>query len=193
MIPDDPIPPQFLHLFTSHKLNDRCNTAVVFLKREGRKMESVIGDGNCLFRSLSFLLCGDQGMHTKAREEIVHFIKENKHKFQPYLMQGIIDAHITNMFKLGTWGTQVEIIAAATLYQIPIYVASTSQDGLTYHWRKYSPLLLSDATRNVTATTKTHLELIHLDSCHFDPLVSVNPDDNSVPVIVIRHHEGGIL
>ena len=51
-------------------------------------MESVIGNGNCLFQSLSFFLCGDQGMHTKAREEIVHFIKENKHKFQPYLMQG---------------------------------------------------------------------------------------------------------
>lgn len=62
------------------------------------------------------MLCGDQGMHTKAREEIAHFIKQNKSKFQPYLIQGTIDTHITNMFKPGTWSTQVEIIAAATLY-----------------------------------------------------------------------------
>ena len=129
-------------------------------------------------------------MHTKAGEEIAHFIKQNKSKFQPYLIQATTDAHITNMLKPGTWGTQAEIIAAATLYQIPFYVASMSQDKLTHHWRKYSPLLLTNTTRIVTS--KTHLELIHLDSCHFDAIVSENPH-NSEPVIMTKHHQGGLI
>lgn len=34
-----------------------------------------------------------------------------------------IEAHLANMSQLGTWGTQVEIIAAATQYHTPVYIA----------------------------------------------------------------------
>ena len=95
-------------------------------------------------------------------------------------MKGTIDAYIQTWY-MGYIG--VEIIAAGTL--------SNSNLG-THHWRKHSSLI-SNATRNVTATTKTHLELIHLDSCHFYPLVSVDPTDNSAPVIVVRHHKGSFV
>ena len=93
MITDDPIPPQFLHLFNSHKQNNNCTKATLFLKHQGRRIESVLGDDNCLFQALSFLLCGDQGMHTKAKE-IAHFIKQNKSKFLPYLIQGTYHKHV---------------------------------------------------------------------------------------------------
>ena len=61
---------------------------------------------------------------------------------------------------------------------------------LIISWRKYSPLLLTNTTRIVNS--KTHLELIYLDSCHFDAIVSENPD-NSEPVIMTKHHQGGVI
>ena len=47
--PDDPIPPQFVHLFQLNKHDNNCIMAELFLKHQGRKMEGVLGDGNCLF------------------------------------------------------------------------------------------------------------------------------------------------
>ena len=189
MITDDPIPPQFLHLFNPSKNN--CDMAVLFLQQKGRKIESVIGDGNCLFRAFSFILCGDQGMHAKFCDDITQFSKQNKQRIQPYLMQGSVDVHLANMTQLGTWGTQVEIIANATMCQIPVYIATVSTDGVSYHWKKYSPLLLNGVTR--IPTSKSHMELIHLDSCHFDPVVSLDQKINSEPIIVIKHNQGGII
>ena len=55
-------------------------------------------------------------MHSKIRTDIAEFMKSNKHKFKPHIIGSqSIDTHISNMSKLGTWGTQVELIAASTL------------------------------------------------------------------------------
>ena len=74
--PDDPIPPQFVHLFQSNKQDNNCIMAELFLKHQGRKMEGVLGDGNCLFCALSFTLFEDEGLHSKTRSDIIHITDE---------------------------------------------------------------------------------------------------------------------
>ena len=139
--PDDPIPPQFVHIFQSNKQDNNRIMAELFLKHQGRKMESVMGDGNCLFRALSCTLFEDEGLHSKTRSDITQMINQNKQNFRPFLIQETsIETHIRKMYKSGTWGTHLEIIAAATLYQLPIYVASRCVQGQAYYWRKYSPI-----------------------------------------------------
>lgn len=65
----DPIPPQFLHLFAqSSKEKTDCHIAELFLKNQGWKLESVLGDGNCLFWALSFGIHQHQDMHLKFAE-----------------------------------------------------------------------------------------------------------------------------
>ena len=66
---DDPIPPQFLHLFNT-SYNSNSSEAALFLKQQGRRIENVLGDGNCLFHSLAFILHENQDMHVKTREDI---------------------------------------------------------------------------------------------------------------------------
>ena len=123
-----------------------------------------MGDGNCLFRALSFTLFEDEGLHSKLRSDITQMINDNKHNFKPFLIQELsIETHVRNMRKLGTWGTQVEIIAAATLYQVPIYVASRHVQGQRYCWRKYSPISVYNLVS--INTGKTHVELIHMNEC----------------------------
>lgn len=179
--PDDPI-----------QQDNNCITAELFLKHQGRKMESVLGDGNCLFRALSFRLFEDEELHSKIRSDITHMINENKQKFTPLLIQETsIEAHIRKMYKLGTWGTHLEIIAAATLYQLPIYVASRRVQGQAYYWRKYSPISVDNLVS--INTGRTHIELIHINDCHFDPVIPISSYGVSEPVIPCREYLGGVI
>ena len=53
----------------------RVRTAVLlpFLQKQGRTVERALGDGNCLFRSLSLQLTGTQDHHIKLRKAIAKF------------------------------------------------------------------------------------------------------------------------
>ena len=44
-----------------------------FLQKQGRTVERALGDGNCLFRSLSLQLTGTQDHHIKLRKVIAKF------------------------------------------------------------------------------------------------------------------------
>jgi len=55
-------------------------------------------------------------------------IKNNKQKLKPFIVGLVpIDTYIDSMSKLGTWKTQFELIAASTLFQVPIYVAARAE------------------------------------------------------------------
>ena len=79
-------------------------------------------DGNCMFRSLSFLFFGSENAHSKLRSLLVKFILLNNSCFSPLVFTGSLNEHIATMKCSGKWGTQVELQAAASLAQIPIYV-----------------------------------------------------------------------
>ena len=105
----------------------------------------MFGDGNCLFRSLSYCFYGNQDFHCDLRKKLVQVVRDNKDRFRHLIMQHTsIDQHINQMRKLGTWGTQVEIFAMATLFKIPVYVASQNERSLHYCWCKYNPIPLDN-------------------------------------------------
>ena len=52
----------------------------------------------------------------------------------------------TNMQSLGTWATEFEIIAAASLLRTAIYVFALS--GATYKWLKHSPIEVTTNDRH---------------------------------------------
>ena len=94
-----------------------------FLNEQQRKVNSVLGDGNCLFRALSKALSGLEDYHPHIREAISEFEETNRNLFEP-IHNSIIgtefDNHVKNIKKLSTWGTTTEIIGAATLFQLDI-------------------------------------------------------------------------
>ena len=96
-----------------------------FLQKQGRTVERALGDGNCLFRSLSLQLTGTQDHHIKLRKAIAKFeqtegVFEKLHKTinrTPFL------SHLQKIKKTCVWGTNVEVMATASLFQIDVYVA----------------------------------------------------------------------
>ena len=82
------------------------------------------GDGNCLFRAISFFEYNHQENHLELRCNIIDYIICNRIVFEQYISsnEGIFDDYISNMRKEGIWGTYCEVIAYSKLRNINIHV-----------------------------------------------------------------------
>ena len=110
-------------------------------------IETIKGDGNCLFRALSFVVCGHQDNHDHFRQVLCNYIEQNDHMLHPFLEEGDGRAYIQrndmrNSSK-GTlaWGTDVEIQAIAKMCDVDVitYIRGT--------WLSYSARGKRDPTQ----------------------------------------------
>ena len=85
----------------------------------------VIGDGNCLFRSLALQIFKDENKHRLIRRNVVNMMKTRQQDYQMYI-DGPFKKHVDNMSKCRggreIWGTEAEIIAAGNFYNVTIVV-----------------------------------------------------------------------
>ena len=128
-----------------------------FLQKQGRTVERALGDGNCLFRSLSLQLTGTQDHHIKLRKVIAKFeqtegVFEKLHKTinrTPFL------SHLQKIKKTCVWGTNVEVMATASLFQIDVYVATESHNPT---WLRYTPATSAQTTSKLLSDISPHLQ-----------------------------------
>ena len=107
--------------------------------RHPRTIQSIQGDGNCLFRTLSFIITGSEEQHTLVREAILHHMLQIAH----FMLSHRINDHSsvseyiehTCMDQDGTWGTDIEILTLAHLLNTFIFVYTTEQ----CNWWRYGP------------------------------------------------------
>ena len=134
-----------------------------FLHQQGRSIERVLGDGNCLFRSLSHQLTGTQDHHLILRKTITKFEQSYYGMFQQLhntINRTPFSSHIKNMKKTCIWGTTVEIIATATLFQVDIYIATDSYSQEPT-WLKYTPRSTAGAPQNAMIASSLRPFLNH--------------------------------
>ena len=67
------------------------------------------------------------------------------------------------MIQLGTWGTEIEIFAMATILNTKIYIYS--EHGATYKWLAYEPL-----TPILDTVHKNEMIMIKNVFKHFEPV-----------------------
>jgi len=148
----------------------------------GRKVLPIQGDGNCLFRAFGYYFHGSEMMHCKTRMLLSHFVATNRDRFKGIVLDGDVENHVRKMQHLTVWGPQVELQAAASLYQVPVYLLTFSKQLHKYSWQCYQPWDSSKLNFPETEPSPTrlsnldHVELLHLRGCHFD---------------CILHREGG--
>ena len=208
-IPDIPIPDDMLPKSLSAPQTG-YTVLKPFLQQQGREPDRVLGDGNCLFRALSRALTGVEDHHIDLRRTIVEFEASNTAIFEA--AHNAINStktrpaipfadYIRNMKKVGVWGTNLEIIAAAYLFQIEIYLATE-----TYHigdpqWLVYPPKPVSVlSSKNLqehladkVTLTKHWIELVHISNSHFDSIKSLlgkklSPPKLSPPTDMLNDH-----
>ena len=160
----------------------------VFLQQSGRKIKKTHGDGNCLFRCFSFFLFGREGQHLTVRSILMRVENLNKEVFEGKLTdlnEPSIREHVHKLLRPNTWGTHVEIMAAATYFQVPVYFCYKNTMGI-YKWDVVKPLCPLEKLRLPDLTGMfadippkpddlpplTHFELLYHSNVHYDCVVS---------------------
>lgn len=95
-----------------------------------------------MFRALAKQLSGDSDKNGQLRHRLCEFISLNGELLKEWVTAGItLDEYLTSVRKIGTWETQLELKAAATLFNTDMYIATyfllTSGH---YIWTKISPV-----------------------------------------------------
>ena len=149
--------------------------------KQQREVNRVLGDGNCLFRALLKAISGIEDYHSHLQKAIADFESDNQTLFKPIheaILSTNFENHVKNIKKLYIWGTSTEIIAAATLFQLEVYVATDSYRPGIPTWLVYTPKpvsLLNNAPITYLNRNKINhehqlhwIELTHVSSIHFD-------------------------
>ena len=151
-----------------------------FLLNYNRKMHTIEGDGNCLFRCISYYIFGDENQHLKIRSLLVEFMENNPEYFSAHCHPASVSDHTKRMRNNYVWGTHCEIVAAALLFKVPIFVAIRKNNAGPYYWTKFS----SESRRRdpqefhvpegaeKLANTTSHMEFCHLKD-HYNAVLCI--------------------
>lgn len=147
--------------------------ADLFLQSCGRKRKAITGDGNCFFRSLSYIVSGNQDSHGHIRGQLVDLVQLNLTTFQTFVWQGNVEDHARRMRREGIWATQVEIAAAASYLGMPIFSCTPHPQTKNYYWVCFKPLanLTYPPNRVEVNLASQHIELCNTGGIHFDCVV----------------------
>ena len=85
---------------------------------------SIRGDGNCLFRSISYILTGYQEYFAVMREGICNYVLNHYSDLKPFceFANGHEYLKAKGMRNDGVWGTEIEILATANMAQRDVVV-----------------------------------------------------------------------
>ena len=91
-----------------------------------RRVRLIIGDGNCLFRSFSYLITGTERQHAQVRRTIVNHFRLIEHWMLPHFSHQYPSAteyiEGTHMDRNGTCGRDIEILTLAHVLNTCVYV-----------------------------------------------------------------------
>ena len=111
---------------------------VVLTRPDDMSLKKIVGDGNCLFRSLCYIITGSQSQHFELRCAIVaHMLSipnlmcglgSDGHRNYLYGYYDSVEAYLarTKMADNRTWGTDTEMCVLAHLLNTVIYNFNSS-------------------------------------------------------------------
>lgn len=150
------------------------------LARQGRKLHSIQGDGNCFFRALSYIMDKTEDHHASVRGTLVLFSELNAECFNKYCTFSSFKEHIQRMRHETVFATQMEAHVAASCIQRTLYIYTQKSGNGEYYWERFDPLPLHTLKplpvecRIDLHPFIVHLELCHINWCHYDVITMLN-------------------
>ena len=135
-------------------------------------IRSIRGDGNCFFRSLSYIITGSEEQHESVRLAIVRHMRAFGHLLHLHHDNRSIDEyiHISKMDESSTWATQVEMFALTHLLGICLYVYSEHFG----RWNKYDPCILDSMITDGNLCTCNMGIYVNHPTNHFEVVTSIS-------------------
>ncbi|CAI5741146.1 unnamed protein product [Peronospora destructor] len=90
----------------------------------GLRIYDIEGDGNCLFRSVSHQIYGDDSHHSLVRAACMDYMESEKEYFEPYVVGNMAAfmRYLRHKRRDGVWGDDPELQAMCELYDRPAEV-----------------------------------------------------------------------
>ncbi|KAG9292306.1 hypothetical protein G9A89_009118 [Geosiphon pyriformis] len=109
--------------WTADDYENNRQQLILQLKQHGLYCKDIVGDGNCLFRSLSDQYYGNPKQHPKIRLEVCEYLEAHRDHFQYFVEDDVpFDDHIVLMKQQGTYGGNMELVGFAQLHRVDIKV-----------------------------------------------------------------------
>jgi len=155
---------------------------VVLTRPNKRRLRSIVGDGNCLSRALSYIITGSEDQHSIVQSLIVSHMLSIPHMLIGRGPDGLanyangmqshdnIEDYIrhSGMDRDGTWGSAIEMACASHLFNVPLYVYDVSHD--THTWVTYFP---SNIDRSLPRNVNCMSMYLYFTGNHFSVVSGV--------------------
>ncbi|KAK3233845.1 hypothetical protein CYMTET_55884 [Cymbomonas tetramitiformis] len=101
------------------------------LDAHGLRSEESVGDGNCLFRSISNQLFGTQDWHGHIRARACEWIDQRRESYMPFFDGRSQDftRWLNRMKRSRVWGNELTLRAIADVYGITIHVVQSTSEN----------------------------------------------------------------
>eukprot|EP00904_Undaria_pinnatifida_P009801 jgi/Undpi1/5951/HiC_scaffold_2.g01225.m1 len=109
------------HVRQIAELSSRYEQYRTALRSQGLRVVPVEGDGNCLFRSVSHQIYGDDSHHRLVRARCMDYMESEAHFFEPYV-EGDMAAFLSYLGikrRNAVWGDDPEVQALSEIYDRP--------------------------------------------------------------------------
>lgn len=102
------------------------------LEKLGLEIRDIVGDGNCLFRSLADQMDGQSENHLYYREKVCEYIEGNRDDFEPFLLDKCnFEDYVKNLKLAGTYAGNDAIVGFAKLFSVNIVIHQLSRPMIT--------------------------------------------------------------
>jgi len=111
----------------------------------------------------------------------LEFEKINEKHFNKLLIPPVnkstFESHLEYLQQPKSWATQIEVVAIATFFQVPVY-NFTNSNGY-FHWEIITPIKGAATSKELFYNVKPphHFEFLYWDKAHYDCVV---PQDGSL-------------
>ena len=160
---------QFLCSKVNLPLVIKCKTREIKILGPPLEKRSILGDGNCLFRALSYIVTGRQIYHNILRSKVIEQMTTIEVNLLPH-MNCSSENYLqkSQLRNPGTWGTDIEIFAAASLLSTDLFVY-TNVDNV-YRWQLFSRKMLDGSLPE----NDSAIYIEHVNGVHYDVVLDVD-------------------
>jgi hypothetical protein len=151
------------------------------LQSIGLQTVSVEGDGNCLFRAISFIVYGTDAHHAMIRYYVCLYIRQRARKCfgsSQAPSPAVVEAYVSRLCLDREWGDEIAVRAAGYLYERPVKVfISDGQGGIAVHPQFPGNIVNNNQNSNSSPGCITNEILLanYSGVTHFDALVTSCP------------------
>ena len=131
-----------------------------------KKTKRICGDGNCFFRSISYIITGTEENHSNLRKATsLHLGEMNIVARKKFLdEEPKVYLERSKMANDKVWATEKEIFTIASLLSGDVFVYSEHGNG--FSWLRYP------CSGNFEEVSETSFAIVHRNSNHFEPVIS---------------------